>query len=305
MHKIASIITDKAYCPEIYAYRDFFIRKYNIHFEIVFSNNLTDLFNFSADAYIIKMGLDPFWLKNNQKKSIIVHDYASCSTGKFPIVKNYIKAKLNRKSDIDLFLNNKVRQEFKYLTSSTSFIRDMGVDNFFFYNGEYKDPLLCVYSGMIRNTRIFHSLMEGFVNSNLKLIVVGQPDDIVWSHYKTMNNIEFIGKQSRQVTAEVQKRATYGINLTENLYPYSFQTSTKLLEYCASGLKIVSTYTPWVYTFMRNRGAKFNITDDFSENNIKSYYYTTPDVYDLVWDKVLSDSKFPETLVNLLGEGFE
>ncbi len=91
------------------------------------------------------------------------------------------------------------------------------------------------------------------------------------------------------------RRARFGLNLVGNIEPYNQQTSTKLLEYCAVGLPVVSNDYAWVRYFAAHYQGNFHLLRDepsswqfsFGEA-LEAYPYVVPDVRELVWSKLLS-----------------
>jgi hypothetical protein len=90
------------------------------------------------------------------------------------------------------------------------------------------------------------------------------------------------------------RRARFGLNLVPNAIPFKQQTSTKVLEYCASGLRVVSNAYPWVRYFMAQHKANFYLLNDdapslatsFGEA-LEAYPYEVPDIHTLAWSQVL------------------
>jgi hypothetical protein len=90
------------------------------------------------------------------------------------------------------------------------------------------------------------------------------------------------------------RRARFGLNLVSNIEPYSQQTSTKLLEYCAVGLPVVSNDYAWVRYFAAHYQGNFHVLRDdpatwqfsFGEA-LEAYPYVVPDVRELAWHILL------------------
>jgi len=78
-----------------------------------------------------------------------------------------------------------------------------------------------------------------------------------------------------------------------NTLPYQQQTSTKVLEYCATGLRVVSNSYPWVRYFMAQHKANFyllsdaptSLTTDFGEA-LDAYLYEIPNVSSVTWKSI-------------------
>ncbi|MBS9918616.1 hypothetical protein [Vibrio alginolyticus] len=293
--KILSLVTEKSYFPEIYAYQKFFNNLEGFDFEIINGKSVKELYSNDSDVYLVKMGFDPFYI-GNSKNSVVIHDYTSCSTGSFPKIKNVIKRRLSKSSDINIFLNDRVREEYGFSMAGNNIIRDMGVDDEFYYDGELKGEHECIYVGSIANSRGVSMMIDGIVSSNMKLSLVGDPCNEIYSKYKGNSNIKFIGKLSRKDTAKEMKKSIFGVNVTPNVYPYYFQTSTKLLEYCAANLKIITNDHVWSTCFMERTNSRFYITNDFKVRDLYEFEFSTPNVSDYNWKKVIAQSGIVSSL---------
>jgi hypothetical protein len=89
-------------------------------------------------------------------------------------------------------------------------------------------------------------------------------------------------------------RARFGLNLVSNAAPYHQQTSTKLLEYCAVGLPVVSNDYAWVRHFATQFQGNFHLLNDDAETWVFSFGealdafpYRVPDVQALAWPTLL------------------
>jgi len=89
-------------------------------------------------------------------------------------------------------------------------------------------------------------------------------------------------------------RARIGLNLVSNVAPYHQQTSTKLLEYCAVGLPVVSNDYAWVRDFATHVDGNFHLLNDDAETWVFSFGealdafpYRVPDVQALAWPTLL------------------
>jgi hypothetical protein len=115
-----------------------------------------------------------------------------------------------------------------------------------------------VYVGEVSKKRSIDRFLKAFeAYPQHTLCLVGQTDKAIFERYKNFSNITFKGKVPYKDVANILPKATYGLNLIPIKYPYTVQTSTKLLEYLAMGLKVITTDYPWVKTFERTHQASF------------------------------------------------
>jgi hypothetical protein len=107
-------------------------------------------------------------------------------------------------------------------------------------------------------------------------------------------NVTCTGRVDHAQVPNHLRRARFGLNLVPNATPFQQQTSTKVLEYCAVGLRVVSNAYPWVRYFMAQHKANFYLLNDdapslatsFGEA-LDAYPYEVPDVRSLAWPLVL------------------
>ncbi|MBK6950238.1 MAG: hypothetical protein IPH16_21090 [Haliscomenobacter sp.] len=93
--------------------------------------------------------------------------------------------------------------------------------------------------------------------------------------------------------------------------PYSRPVSVqypafvKLLEYCAVGLKVITTSTAWVRQFEQQRQGRFfylgQKDSPLSWEPLRRFPFETPSVDDLVWERLLESSGITALLGRLTG----
>lgn len=286
MKKILCIHPGVAYLPEIEGYKKYFIR-YDIKFIdcIKDLNNNYDENNYDLLWYM--MGTD--FKKIDKPK---VHDYASLSTGKYVFFKDKVKKYINQKPNLRLFLNKNIRDAYNFNDNVPYLIRDMGVDKSFFIRNEKKEYDF-VYVGAITKERKIPELLKKFTNElkSKTLLVIGAVPDDIYYEFNKVSNITFIGKIEYYDVSKYASKAIYGINMIPDMYPFNIQASTKLLEYCALGLKVVTTNYEWVKKFESNyKGNFFHIDENLNNFDIKEiekFNYIIPSVANLKWNKIL------------------
>ena len=95
------------------------------------------------------------------------------------------------------------------------------------------------------------------------------------------------------------------LNLVPDQLPYTRQTSTKLLEYCAAELPVVSTDYTWVREFERQHGARFAYAPFHADAAayaallgpaLEQQRCVVPDVRTLAWPRLLAGLKIWQQL---------
>lgn len=271
---IAIEITTNAFLPEAYAYRDYFIEK---GFECDFVNK-GDPSLLNYDCALLFHGFHPFWKKYPK---FIIGEYHSLSTGRYNRVKDLVKRLLNVRSNIYIFLNDDVRRKMWFSNKINYTTRSMGYSekDFESFKGEEK-KFDVVYCGSYRKG--LWEIIKKLADLGLSIAVVGP--EIPFEH-------ELITSFGRKEPVEARKiisQAKYGLNYTPDVFPLNIQDSTKVIEYCAAGLGVITNHYEWVKDFEMSRSASFLYLDLISKaGDVKSFNFINPDVSDLSWDDLM------------------
>ena len=180
----------------------------------------------------------------------------------------------------------------------------MGISESFFSTFTQKKEYDFVYVGAINKSRKVDKLLAKFKNEykNKTLLVIGHIEK-EWIDAFNAPNIIFTGRLNYNDVAQTAGLAQYGINYIPNEYPYNRQTSTKLLEYLAMGLKVVTNDYFWVRNFEKSRNVNFfkideNMNIDFEKLN--SFNFKSCDMSDLTWENILLNSGIRESLDEMI-----
>ncbi len=227
----------------------------------------------------------------------VIHEYNSLSTGRWARVKNSLKKGLNSRPTARIFLNDQVREGFSFSDNVPFRCRDMGVDQAFFAKAEGGKPEYdFVYAGSLDRGAIIRRVLAHFRDcpKTGRLLVIGSVPDDLYKAFKDVKSIIFAGRIPYVHVPHLMSQARYGLNLMPDCYPLNLQTATKVLEYCAVGLSVVTTDYRWVRAFERTRGASFfYLMSDVSNltlANLENHAFHTPSVEDLEWDKIIGKS---------------
>lgn len=287
----------KAYLPEVHAYSHFFSSKG--HQCDVFSNE-------EADDYD---GFDVRWCfpgisRHRKGEHLLVHDYNSLSTGAFPRTKNRIKRLLNTTPDLRIFQNPECRNDFAFDDYVPHCFRDMGVsDKFFRCTVTQEKRYEFVYAGNLGPERRLLPWLDYFDKSGRKTLLVGAPPVGLFARYRKSNAITFTGPVHYDHVPACLAQAEYGLNLIPNRYPYPHQASTKLLEYCAMGLKVISTPHEWSVRLFGENDSKFfrvQFPQDLLSKKLEGFCFSNPDVSEYNWRNVIERSGIEQMLKKIL-----
>lgn len=300
MKKILFVRRQGVYLPEINAYMAF-IREKMPHlsaFEALEpdGNRLAADIDVDADVDIVWkfMGFDRSLPANHQ----VVHEYGSLSVGQFPRVKNFIKRQFTTKPTLRVFLNETVRRDMKFADNIPYRLRDMGIGSHFFRPAPHPNPDHdFVYAGSLNRGKMIFSMLNHFKTrmKSAKLLVIGTVPDKIYQSFGTTENIIFTGRIKYEDMPAAMTRARYGLNIMPDLYPFNRQTSTKLLEYCAARMPVISTRYEWVENFENQTGGKFFYLnqnfDHLDMAHLDCYPFVTPAVEEYEWNKVIEKSR--------------
>ncbi|SHK32778.1 hypothetical protein SAMN02745227_02057 [Anaerobranca californiensis DSM 14826] len=298
MIKILFIRSQNAFLPEIDAYLNYFNN--TKEFKAFDSSKLKD---YKLEEFDIIWEFKGFGGVKKNKNQILIHEYASLSTGKFPTIKNFIKSKFNPKPDLRVFLNENVKEGFKFNDSVDYCYRNMGIDERFISQIEVDKEYDFVYVGSICKGREMDKFLKVFTEKdNGTLCLVGNVEDEIYSEYKNYGNLIFAGKVPYSEVPKIASKAVYGINFIPDKYPFNIQTSTKLLEYLALGLKVVTTDYKWVRQFEEKHNCSFYKLDYnnliFDKNNIQKHkFFSKFKAEEFLWDKIIEKSGISNKLI--------
>lgn len=286
-----------SYTPEVYAYEKYLTKLGGWSVQLDYENNLDP----NNDINIYFMGLRPFW-KKSYGRALEVHEYQSLSTPPYAKIKDNLKKIINLKPSGRIFLNNTVFQNLNINDKVPFIYRDMGIDKEFFQMPKSNPEYDIIYSGSINRVGVPEIILQ--LAKRYRIIVVGGIDNIL-KEKLCHSNITLTGKVKRSELPELYANARFGLNYTPDIYPFNIQTSTKTLEYLASGLHIISNQYQWVSSFFQNLMYKpiwieslFEL--DMNSQNLEKMSPLLVDMRSYEWSKLLERSKFDIFLNQLL-----
>lgn len=266
-----------AYTPEAYAYEKY-LKKLGHQIQLDYELDPDN------DINIYFMGIRPFW-KKKVGRAIEIHEYQSLSTPPYAHLKNFAKKIVNKKPSGRIFLNNFVHHDLNFTDDVPYIYRDMGVDDALFQSPS-KNPLFdIVYCGSVSGrSGLIKTLLD--LSNKYTIVIVGEVSE---NEKKLLQkkNIHMLGRVSRNELPEIYRNAHFGLNYTPDRYPFNIQTSTKTLEYLASGLNVISNKYKWVEDFFETINYEPIWLDEiesktFSLNEI-------PSMHAYKWDIILNE----------------
>lgn len=299
--KLGITLKKTAYTPEAFAYQKYLVEK-GWDVQLALECDL-DPFN---DINIYFMGTRPIW-KKKYVKAIEVHEYQSLSVPPYSKLKDLVKKNINSKPQGRIFLNDFVRNKIGFQDNVPYIERDMGVDEKFFQSAlERRDTQQCcydiVYSGSIDNRVGLIEVIIKLSRIGFSILLIGSISDENKARLARLSNVEILGVVSYGQLAGLYKKARYGLNFTPDIYPYNMQTSTKTLEYLASGLRLITNHYCWIDSFCR----AYEYTPIFLEQVLLEEKIEwrndkeIPNIIHLSWNNILEGSGLDKFMKDLL-----
>ncbi len=276
--------------PEIGAYQRFFSSR-GVATEIVRNKERS---NEKAAVEWHFMGAD-FTAK---KRDVVkIHEYSSASTPPFAGAKNWVKKYFNTRPDFRLYLNSYVQNSLGFDDGVPFGYRDMGINSGdFFPDGNIEVKLYdFVYCGDLSAERGIRSLLEVFAAGLMRgqtILVIGRDYKTLQADFSAAANIFFQGPFPHQQIPAALRQARYAINFIPDKAPFRDQTSTKLLEYLACKIPVITTDYHWMKNFEKEYGGRYFYLEkdlaNLSRQNIQSFDFSFPDLSTWSWeDKII------------------
>ena len=242
------------------------------------------------------------------KQAFHIHEYASASAPPHAWLKDMVKHWTQPKPDFRIFQNGWVRERMGFNDGVPYALRDMGVASAFLNAAapalpapSYADNAPArvppnefdlVYLGEMSRLLPFVPLLQSIHQAERTLLLVGEVPDELRTHLPV--SVICTGRVPYADVPQQLRRARFGLNLVSNIAPYNQQTSTKLIEYCAVGLPVVSNDYAWVRYFAAHYQGNFHLLRDdpaswqfsFGEA-LEAYPYVVPNLRKLTWHKLL------------------
>ena len=184
------------------------------------------------------------------KGAVQVHEYASASVAPLAWLKDRIKQWQHPVPGFRVFQSEWVRQRTGFGDNAPDAVpyalRDMGVPDAFLTAQALQPPEFdLVYLGEMSRLLHFVPLLHTLGQARLSLLLVGDVPPALQERLATLGHIHSTGCVPQDQVPAQLLRARAGLNLMPDVLPLSEQTSTKMLEYLALGLPVISNPYAW------------------------------------------------------------
>jgi hypothetical protein len=302
MPSILFIHSGKSFLPEIKAYLGFFrSREWKANEAI--SPNAEMLPPYNVLWYF--MGLDTVLHRVN-KRQCVVHEYASASTPPFSRIKDHFKKLLNRKPDLRITLTGAHKGNVFPDDDVPLIIRKQGVADAFFSAPPSSPVYDFIYTGSALRKRATDTWLKAFIKKmpSSKILLVGHHEKALMQAFAGNQQVVFETAQPIESIPALLSKARWAVNYVPNMYPYTIQPSTKLLEYCAAGIPVVTNKYPWVEQFADSAGAAFfTLSEQFANleyNALRDFPFKVPKMDDYRWSAIFSAMDPENVLKNFI-----
>ncbi|PRQ62662.1 glycosyltransferase [Vibrio sp. V01_P9A10T6] len=277
-----------SYTPEAYAYEKFLTEN---GIEVQLEDEVSLCIDNDINIYF--MGFRPAQI-HKKKTEIEIHEYQSLSTYPLAKFKDYLKININKKPERRIFLNEIVKNRLNFNDDIPYIYRDMGVDKEFYQVSHNKKNFDIVYSGSIHGRKGLINELYRLASLGFKLLIIGDVDSTIMKIFSRFNNsVIFTGRVRREDLPDLYNMCRAGLNYTPNIYPFNIQTSTKTLEYLASGLMVITNSYYWSNRFFAGQNQHCIFLEDLNnyiEIECKDMRFNSIEDYE--WNVVLRKSGF-------------
>lgn len=290
--RILLIKRSTSFLPEVDAYTEYFKQDPRFQFETVMESDFQSshvrpgdvLWQFAGRVFPTPAGV------------AAIHEYNSLSIT-LSFIKDRLKPLLNPRPELRIFLNDFVRSKLHFYDRVPHVIRDMGIHPRFFQQKNTEKTHDFVYVGTLYKIRKVNDLFRKVVDSQWgSLLVIGGPTSEIDPDLLKHPACTFTGPVPYERIPELASRARMALNLIPDEYPFNRQTSTKMIEYCALGIPVITTETQWIRGFEQSRNTQFCRWDNYSPGKTLS---PPPDVRDLEWSRILDATGLKEKILSL------
>ena len=127
-------------------------------------------------------------------------------------------------------------------------------------------------------------MLNAFTTPSLQhhsLLILSRDYSLLEDRYSQNRNIIFKGPVEKSEIPAFLNQARFALNYIPDKEPFNSLTSTKLLEYAAHKIPVITTDYKWMRAFEEQYGGH--------------YFYVNNDLSNLVWDKLLEfEFAFPD-----------
>lgn len=297
----------RAAYPEIAAYQSFFAPRFtcqSVRPEALASGKVNE----RTLAWYM-MGFYP----RRPAVQFVLHDYRSLSVGRGHACKDWVKRVFTARPDLRIFQNEEMAAVMGFRDNVSTFFLPMGVpDSVLSLRQEPVAAPVCdfCYIGALSQERQSWRMIDSFLRrfgASKTFHLYGTPEESIAARYRDHANIVFHGAAPQETVFRALRRTRVAVNYFPDHFPHTLQTPTKLLEYAALGLRVLSNEHPQ----SRLTAARYGLHSLWGEG--ADMFRAVPDTLEwmgneafdptpLLWPSVIAASGVPEAVEGLCGK---
>ncbi|MDD2324648.1 MAG: glycosyltransferase family 1 protein [Alphaproteobacteria bacterium] len=306
LEKIYFVHEGLAAYPEIAAYQSFFVNTFageEIRPEALASR--------PDAAKALAWHMMGFYPRRGPTR-FVLHDYRSLSVGRWHGLKDGIKRFFCARPDLRVFQNVEMAAAMGFRDNVPTFFLPMGVPASIL--SLRKEPVaepdcdFC-YIGVLSQERQSWRMIDSFLKrfgTSKSFHLYGTPEESIAARYRDRANVVFKGTVPQEAVFRALRRARVAVNYFPDHFPHRLQTPTKLLEYAALGLRVLSNEHPQSRLTVARYGVRslwgrsadmFRDVPDALDWDDNAGFDPTP----LLWPSVIAASGVPEAVEALCG----
>ena len=96
------------------------------------------------------------------------------------------------------------------------------------------------------------------IERGVRILLVGSVPEKLKRRYARFENIIMKCRVTHNEVATLISQSRFGVNLFRDIYPFNLQPATKVMEYCAVGIPVVTSDYRWIRNFEREKNQIFS-----------------------------------------------
>lgn len=302
VYNVCFIKSEKSYLPEAFAYFNYLSDR---GISSIICDNENEALHINAQVYYRFGG---FLYKKIKSGIPEIHEYHTASTGVFPKLKNLLKSKIGFRPSYLSFLNTNVQSQFSFPKSIPLFYRDMGAEEMLMIQRDEvvtKKYDICYFGSISNRTGLVNEIFK-IASEGFDVVIGGYASEQDVLKFNEYSNLNYVGFCSRDEIREYMLLSKFGLNYIPDEYPFTLQTSTKLIEYLVAGMPIVSNKYLWIDEHSRKHGYKYITIDKFKYGEAIDDYERDEFILpkekakEFVWDSILNKCGFIDVISKVI-----
>lgn len=234
-------LTGKAFLPEAWAYRNALTAAGHLVSVVEPSIPISE----TDPAAVLRFaGL----IRTDKRRSYAeIHGYNNVSRTSLPRTKNFIKKGLAGHPDARIFVTDWVRNELRFKDGVPSIVREMGASPELISAREASErPYDVVYCGSITGRQGLIQMIKKLSLLGYRTAIAGNATAKEARFLSSIQGVKFFGLLSHTEVPQFLSQGSLGLHFCPDKYPFKYEFGSKVVEYLAAGLPVVSNKYHWI-----------------------------------------------------------